>query len=68
MTDRYAMIGNPIAHGKSPQIHVAFARETGQDLEYAADQGALALEGFEAAVADFRAGGGRGLSVTVPFG
>ena len=65
MPDRYAVIGNPVAHSRSPQIHAAFARATGQDLTY---ETLLApLEGFDKAVGEFIAAGGKGINVTVPF-
>jgi len=65
MADRYAVIGNPVAHSKSPQIHAEFARATGEQLEYGRIE--APLEGFEHTLAQFRDAGGKGLNVTVPF-
>ncbi|MES2503085.1 MAG: shikimate dehydrogenase [Pseudomonadota bacterium] len=65
MTDKYAVIGNPIGHSKSPIIHAAFARQTNQDISYKA---ILApLDGFEATVQSLIAQGYKGANVTVPF-
>ncbi len=65
MTDRYAVIGNPIAHSKSPQIHKMFAEQTRQDISYEA---ILApLDGFAATVERLRAEGYKGCNITVPF-
>jgi len=65
MTDRYAVIGNPVAHSRSPSIHARFAKQTGQDVDY----GRLLapLDGFVEAVERFRDAGGCGLNVTLPF-
>lgn len=65
MTDRYAVVGNPVAHSLSPEIHAAFARQTGQQIEY----GKLLapLDAFNSTVAQFRDAGGKGVNVTVPF-
>ena len=65
MSDRYAVIGNPVAHSKSPRIHAEFARATGQDIDYGRIE--APLDAFAQAVERFRAAGGKGLNVTLPF-
>jgi shikimate dehydrogenase len=63
--DLYAVVGNPIQHSRSPAIHAAFARQTGQTLSY---RRVLApLDGLAATLRDFAAEGARGCNVTVPF-
>lgn len=62
---RFAVIGHPIAHSKSPTIHQAFAEQTGIDLTY--ERIDAPLSQFAEAVSDFFAKGGQGLNVTVPF-
>jgi shikimate dehydrogenase len=63
--DRYCVFGNPIAHSKSPEIHAAYAVQTGQQLMY--EKRLAPLDGFAAAVHSFIAEGGKGANVTVPF-
>lgn len=64
MTDRYAVIGQPIAHSRSPVIHAQFAKATAQDLRYEAI--AIAPESLTAELARLHGEGVRGLNVTLP--
>jgi len=63
--DRYVVIGNPIAHSLSPEIHARFAEAEGERLEY----GRMLVEpgDFARAAGAFFASGGRGANVTLPF-
>ncbi len=63
--DRYCVMGNPVAHSKSPWIHARFAELTGEPVDYRPQL--VPLGGFQEAVRAFRAAGGRGCNVTVPF-
>jgi len=63
--DKYAVIGNPINHSKSPQIHQMFAQQADEDIMYEALLSPV--DEFKETVAAFRKGGGKGLNVTVPF-
>jgi shikimate dehydrogenase len=62
---RYAVLGNPISHSRSPFIHEAFARQCGLPIRY--ERVLSPLDGFEATLRAFAAEGGRGVNVTVPF-
>jgi shikimate dehydrogenase len=65
MPDHYAVVGNPVAHSKSPQIHAEFARQTGQDLNY--ERLLAPADGFIATIEAFRVRGAKGANVTLPF-
>jgi shikimate dehydrogenase len=65
MSDRYAVIGNPIKHSKSPFIHAEFATQTQQDLSYTAE--CVATGKVSAFIDQFKNNNGKGLNVTVPF-
>lgn len=65
MSDRYAVIGNPISHSQSPFIHTEFASATEQNLVY--EKLFAEIDQFDAVVKAFFAEGGKGLNVTLPF-
>lgn len=66
MTDKYAVIGHPISHSKSPLIHSAFARQTEQDLEYSAIE--VPLDALESSLKQLRdILKLKGINITVPF-
>ncbi|MRD47603.1 shikimate dehydrogenase [Caenimonas koreensis DSM 17982] len=63
--DKYCVMGNPVEHSKSPWIHARFAQLTGQDMEYG--KRLVATNTFASTVRAFRAEGGKGCNITVPF-
>lgn len=63
--EKYAVIGNPIAHSKSPLIHQAFAAQVGKQISY--ERIEAPLDGFAETVKSLQAAGYRGANVTVPF-
>jgi shikimate dehydrogenase len=63
--DRYAVLGNPVAHSQSPFIHAEFARQTGERVDYT--RVLCAMDGFADAVRGFAESGARGCNVTMPF-
>ncbi len=67
MTDLYAVIGDPIAHSKSPLIHRLFAEQTCQDMAYEAIRVDTDDTTFAWAIADLKNRGYKGINITVPF-
>ena len=63
--DKYYVLGNPVAHSKSPLIHARFAELTGQTIQY--ERLLAPLDGFSRTLAQLVDGGARGCNVTVPF-
>jgi shikimate dehydrogenase len=63
--DKYGVVGNPIAHSRSPEIHERFARQTRQHMTY--ERIEVPLDAFEERALALRDAGFRGLNVTVPF-
>ena len=63
--DKYGVVGNPIAHSRSPEIHRRFARQTRERISY--ERIEVPLDAFEERALALRDAGFRGLNVTVPF-
>ena len=63
--DRYCVMGNPVEHSQSPWIHARFAELTGEPVIYGRQR--IELDGFVDGVRAWRAQGGRGCNITVPF-
>jgi shikimate dehydrogenase len=63
--DSYCVFGHPIEHSKSPWIQTRFAELTGQTLQY--EKTWVPLDAFKTTIHAFRADGGKGCNVTLPF-
>lgn len=62
--DRYAVMGYPVAHSRSPIIHRLFAAQTGENLQYELLE--VAPDKLESAIKQFGRTGGKGLNITLP--
>ncbi|AAZ18013.1 shikimate dehydrogenase [Psychrobacter arcticus 273-4] len=67
MTQHFIVIGNPIAHSKSPEIHTLFGAHAGLDICYQCQYCPDDPASFTAVIEAFFHGGGVGANVTVPF-
>ncbi len=67
MTAHFIVIGNPIAHSKSPLIHQQFAQQVNLDISYQRQFCPNDKASFQAVISAFFNGGGVGANVTVPF-
>lgn len=65
MTDRYMVVGNPIAQSRSPRIHSLFAEQSGEDIFY--DSMLVEPEEFDQVAGEFFSSGGKGMNITAPF-
>lgn len=62
---RYGVVGNPISHSMSPQLHQQFAEQLGINIVYS--KYCPSAKGFTRVLNDFFQSGGKGLNVTAPF-
>jgi shikimate dehydrogenase len=65
VADYYTVVGNPIAHSRSPWLHAKFAAQTQQSMRY--DRSLLDIGNFASGLSLLRANGLQGCNVTVPF-
>jgi len=65
MINRYTVIGQPIAHSLSPQIHELFGELTQRRIRYTRTE--ATPDNFESTVRRWQADEGRGCNVTLPF-
>ena len=62
---KLAVIGKPIDHSKSPEIHQHFANQFDAKIEFRKDE--VTSETLETWLADFFNDGGKGVSITLPL-
>lgn len=62
---KLGVVGNPIGHSLSPEIHLMFAQQFGDEISY--DKVEIPLGEFESAIGEMIDEGYHGLNVTIPF-
>ena len=63
--DRYAVLGNPIQHSFSPEIHQSFAAELGENISY--EKIEVPIGQFAEKAEELLDEGYKGCNITLPF-
>ena len=64
LKEKYGVIGDPISHSRSPEIHKLFAQQFNEKIDY--NKYHIKADNLKQFIIDFHSSGGKGLNITLP--